>query len=85
MLTNNLENVLVCYVIFYIVDILGSFIGCKLDNKKNNKNVEGWDCRKNNLIQTILRILQWQILIILNSMLICNPIQNFEGGGGVQV
>jgi hypothetical protein len=28
-------------------------------------------------------ILQWQILIIMSLMMICNPIQDFEGGGGV--
>ncbi len=33
----------------------------------------------------IQMILQWQILIILNLMLICNPIQDFKGGGSVQV
>jgi hypothetical protein len=54
MLTNNLENVPVCYVIFYIVDVPDSFIGYKPDNKNNSKDVEGWDYRKNNLIQTIL-------------------------------
>ncbi len=71
-----------CYVISYIVDVLGSFIGYKLDNKNNNKDAKGWDSRKNNLI--LQMILQSQILI-LSSMLICNPIQDFEGGRGVQV
>ncbi len=69
-----------CYVISYIVDVLGSFIGYKLDNKNNNKDVKGWNLRENNLI--LQMILQSQILM-LNSMLICNPIQDFKGGGGV--
>jgi hypothetical protein len=38
------------YINFYIVDVLGSFIGYKLDNGNNNKDEEGWDSRKNNLI-----------------------------------
>jgi hypothetical protein len=70
-----------CYVISYIVDVLGSFVGYKINNK-NNKDTKGWDSRKNNLI--LQMILKSQILI-LNSMLICNPIQDFEGGGGLQV
>jgi len=39
-----------CYVIFYIVDVLSSFIGYKPDNGNNNKYEEGWDSRNNNLI-----------------------------------
>jgi hypothetical protein len=30
-----------CYVIFYIVDVLGSFIGYKPDNGNNNKDAKG--------------------------------------------
>ncbi len=82
MLTNNLKNVPVCSIIFYIVDVFGSFIDYKPKNMNNNKDAKGWDYKSNDLIQTILEtILQCQILI-LNSMLVCNPIQNFESGGG---
>ncbi len=40
-LTNSLKNVPVCFIIFYIVDVFGSFTYNKPDNKNNNKNAKG--------------------------------------------
>jgi hypothetical protein len=40
-LTNNLKNVPVCFVISYIVDVFGSFIDYKPNNMNNNKDAKG--------------------------------------------
>ncbi len=40
-LTNNLKNVPMCSIIFYIVDVLGSFIDYKPNKMNNNKDAKG--------------------------------------------